>query len=119
MKKNDIILVAIVLLIALSSLFFIKIYRSDDGNYVVVKENKKIVLKANLDVDKEYNIKTEAGYNLIKVEGGSVRVIASDCKNKICVNHRKIDSTNESIICLPHKVIIEVQKKEDGEVDSE
>lgn len=32
----------------------------------------------------------------------------SDCKNQICVEDGKISRTNQSIVCLPNKVVVEI-----------
>ena len=41
----------------------------------------------------------------------------ANCKDKICVNHNKINKNNESIICLPNKVIVTVVSDKGGDVD--
>lgn len=59
-------------------------------------------------------------YNLFVCENGKVRMIRSSCPDLICVNHQAVSGTGECIICLPHRLVIEitgVQKKADGELD--
>ncbi len=120
MKKNDFILIIIITIIALTGLLFVTNYMGRSGEFAVVKENGKEVLRVDLSKEDEYKIVTDNGFNIIKVVDGTVMVIDSDCKNKICVNHRPIRSTSESIICLPHKLIVEIEKEDsNSEVDSE
>ena len=47
-------------------------------------------------------------YNMIFVSDDKVVMEAADCKDQICVHHKPISSKGESIICLPHRLVIEV-----------
>ena len=42
--------------------------------------------------------------------GAEVKVSVNnkDCPDKICVNHAAISKKGETIVCLPHKVVVEV-----------
>ena len=33
---------------------------------------------------------------------------AADCRDQICVRHRAVSAVGESIICLPHKLVVEI-----------
>jgi hypothetical protein len=37
-------------------------------------------------------------------------VEAADCPDKLCVSHREIFREGESIVCLPHRVVVTVTK---------
>lgn len=50
----------------------------------------------------------DQSYNLITVTNGMVVMEAADCRDQICVHHRPIMSERESIICLPHKLVVEM-----------
>lgn len=56
-------------------------------------------------------------YNIILYENGKVRMLAAGCPDQICVNHRDISSVGESIICLPHKVVIDIIDGKAGDLD--
>lgn len=47
-------------------------------------------------------------YNLLAVSGEHVRMDSADCRDQICVHHRPIAGGGESIICLPHKLVVEI-----------
>lgn len=47
-------------------------------------------------------------YNLISVTDGTVIMEAADCRDQICVHHKPILSGGESIICLPHRLVVEI-----------
>ena len=47
-------------------------------------------------------------YNIVAIRGGEVSVESADCRSQVCVDHRPISKSGESIICLPHKLVIEI-----------
>lgn len=47
-------------------------------------------------------------YNLLAVSASGVSMEAADCPDQICVHHIPIRSGGESIICLPHKLAVEI-----------
>lgn len=55
-------------------------------------------------------------YNTLKLSESGVSMEASDCPDQICVHHIPIRGGGESIICLPHKLVVEIRSetKEDG-----
>ncbi|MDE7177300.1 MAG: NusG domain II-containing protein [Lachnospiraceae bacterium] len=47
-------------------------------------------------------------YNLLAVSESGVSMVAADCPDQICVHHIPITGGGESIICLPHKLAVEI-----------
>lgn len=47
-------------------------------------------------------------YNLLSVSGSEVSMEAADCRDQICVRHRPVSAGGESIICLPHRLVVEM-----------
>lgn len=47
-------------------------------------------------------------YNLLEITGSTVRMTAASCPDQICVRHRAISGTMESIVCLPNKLTIQM-----------
>ena len=48
-------------------------------------------------------------YNTLKLSKSGVFMEASDCPDQICVHHRPVARGGESIICLPHKLVVEIR----------
>ncbi len=116
--KNDIIL--IVVIIALATLIFILINSfSSNGNKVIIEQNAKQIATLNINENQEYNIYDKEGNicNTVIISGGQVSMKYANCKDKICVNHNKISKNNESIICLPNKVVVTVVSDKYSDVD--
>lgn len=112
MKKKDIILIAAVLVIALASFAAIKMTQKD-GKQVVVTVDGKEVYQASINKDQTYKIPEENGTNIMQIKDGKVTMKKADCKDQICADHKPIEKSGETIVCLPHKVVIEI-KSESG-----
>ena len=48
-----------------------------------------------------------------EIKDGKVTMKEADCKDQICADHKAIEKSGETIVCLPHKVVIEI-RSEDG-----
>lgn len=111
MKKGDIILIFILVLIG-GGIVLSHYVNKKEGNQVVVMvdgEEYKI-----LDLGKNRKIKIECKdghYNVLTIKDGKADMTESDCKNQVCVKAAPIDHVGESISCLPHKVIVKIIAK--------
>ena len=61
-----------------------------------------------LGQDAEIAVTTSLGTNVVVVADGAVRVREADCANQDCVHQGSIAAPGRQIICLPHKLWIEV-----------
>lgn len=122
-KKWDIIL--IVLLICLSFIpelvFGVMMGKNYTGTYAEItldgKPYKKIFLSEHTG-DEFIDVKTEYGYNIIEVKDDSIRITESDCPDKICVKSGFISKPGELLVCLPHKLMVEI-KSNNSEKDTD
>ena len=67
-----------------------------------------------LNEDAEVTITTSLGSNTVVVEGGEVYVSEADCPNHDCMQQGRISAAGEEIICLPHKLWIEISGSDDA-----
>lgn len=115
--RNDIILIGSVIILTLIILIVITLINKT-GNEVIIEQNSKQVAVLDLNTDQEYNLYNGGKIcNTVVIKDGEAYMIYADCKDKICVNHNKISKNNESIICLPNKVIVTVTNSKNNEVD--
>ena len=109
MKKYDFIIIAAVLAISGALFFFLYGAPSHSGKYVEIEINGSVSQVLALDEDKVLEIETEGGKNTLEIKDGYA---------KICQKHQKISRSGESIICLPHKLVISITDKSgDDEID--
>lgn len=117
LRKWDMILITAALLTAGVFLLCINVF-STAGEYAVVEVNGETVVQLSLAEDTVYDIEIENEVtNTLKIENGEAKMISADCPDKICVNHRSISKNNESIICLPNKVIITIVSDAESDID--
>ncbi len=56
-----------------------------------------------------YRYKNSDGeYNLIIVKGNKIRISDADCTDQLCVRMGWISNAGDTIVCLPHKLSIEI-----------
>lgn len=75
---------------------------------VVVHDGDGGVHEMALSEDRELVVETSLGTNVVAVEGGSVYVREADCDNRDCMRQGTLSAPGRQIICLPHKLWIEV-----------
>ena len=61
---------------------------------------------------REVAVPTRIGDVRLAVSGGSIRVIASPCPNKICIRTGAIHGAHSEIICMPAHLLIVVEGAE-------
>lgn len=118
MKKGDFVIIAVVLAAAGGLYFSGVLSPGEKGGKAVVYVDGEKKEEFSLKKDGEYTVKTEGGYNTFIVESGEVNMIDADCPDKICVNHKPIYHKKESITCLPHKLVVEIEDGEENSIDA-
>ena len=112
--RNDIILAAVILLIAVAGLLLMNLNKTQ-GEFAVVKidgvEKHRYPLSENLTVNIVTG-KEEENINILVIKDGEAFMTEADCPDGICVAHRPIKNTGESIVCLPHKIVVEIQSND-------
>ena len=109
MKKNDIILLVSVLLIASVCLCLFIAFASDNSDTAVITVNGKEYARLPLDTDTELLIESPNGAtNLLKVEDGKAYMCEATCPDKVCVKMGAA-SELEPIVCLPNNVTVTLE----------
>lgn len=108
--RNDVILAAVIVVIAVAGLLFISLTKVQ-GDMVVVKVDGVETYSCSLSENTRFEIKTgenNENINVVVIENGKVRVTEADCPDGICKEYRPISYVGETIVCLPHKVVVEI-----------
>lgn len=113
MKKNDIILIGAVLLIAIVAALVVSL-SGEAGAYVVVRVDGEEVGKYSLSEDGEYSL--NGGTNILIIEDGAAYLIEANCPDHLCIKQGKINKNGQTITCLPNKLTVTVYG-EDNDVD--
>lgn len=118
MKKFDMIVAVVIIAVAAALYFGGILSPKEKGAVAVVYVDGKEYQRLSLDTDTEVHIETEYGVNVIAVNEGYVDCTEADCKDKLCVHQRKINKVNQTIVCLPHKMVVEVEGTNASKIDS-
>jgi len=109
MKRNDILLIAGILLAALLATVFYHLIYNENGTMVQVTVDGTITNSFPLTADTSYTIKTtDGGINVLEIKNNTARIIEANCPDKLCVHQRTISHEGENLICLPHKVAVTI-----------
>ena len=105
--RLDVILIffVVVLSVVIAATFML----SDFGDKVVISIDGQFVCEYPIDEDLTKEIKSKYGNNTVVISNGECFVLDADCRDGICINRGKISKTGESIVCLPHKMIVEIK----------
>ena len=116
--KHDLILLAVFILIA--AILFLMLNRTDktEGDYVYITLDNIEYATIPLDKDTVLSIDSDKGKNTVVVSDKEVYVESADCPDQICVNHEAIGYDKETIVCLPHKLVIEICSEKEADVDA-
>ncbi len=125
MKKYmyDILIISFILIGSLIAYFLINHSNGDD----ISKINTNVIISVNGDKLYEYPlfenrtvvVSTEFGMNEIIIDNGKVFVSEADCPDRLCVNYQPISKLNDSIYCLPNRLVIELLNNDlQGEYDT-
>lgn len=116
--KADVIAVGCVLLVAV--LFFCILYFKDSADAkVVIMQEGNTLGEYPIFEDRTISVSNDAGeFNLILISNSEVRVCDADCPDKLCIKQKSISKGGESIICLPHKLVVQIMSKEESDLDA-
>lgn len=129
MKRGDLVLISVVLVAAL--IFLVPRWvEGNNGNDS--EKNHKSPLVATITVDGQVyktveltkeeqiiEIKTDHGVNVLKVHDYGIEMMEADCPDQVCLSFGFIDKHNQSIVCLPNKVLVELEGSSGGENQDE
>jgi len=109
MKKSDIIL--IIIIISLSVLLSIVLRRdfTNDTRVNIFVDGELVRSELISDAEPQIIIDSQYGRNIIDVESGTVTVTWSDCASQVCVHSGKISRPGETIVCLPHRLLVSIE----------
>lgn len=112
-KKADIFLFVALVFMGLF-LSWLSLTGSDSGKAAVITVDGKLYGTYSVSKDQTIEISQNGHTNKITIKDGAVQMSYSDCHNQVCVNDGKITRTNQSIVCLPNRVMVEITGGEEG-----
>lgn len=121
MKKNDLILITVILVVTLSIIAGMRIWQknntSTDSVAVVTIDGERYgSYPLSEDITERIEL-PDGSYNNLVIRDGYADVTEASCPDQICVKHNRIKYAGESIVCLPNKLLVEIEGGEDNGID--
>jgi hypothetical protein len=68
-------------------------------------------LAGSYDLSHDRVVTQEAGGHTIRLEisAGRIRIVDSDCPRQICAHAGWISRPNQTIVCVPNKILVEIK----------
>jgi len=107
MNKSDTKLIIIILLFCFIILLISNLFKTK-GEVANVYYNNKIILKINLSKNFEYDVKGYNGNIHIIVNNNRIKVSKESSLYHLCSKQGYISNSNETITCLPNKIVIKI-----------
>lgn len=111
-KKTDYIISAILLFLFLALVVSSYNTQSSDLKAIITAKNN---IKT---IDLSQNMEFVFAEIKVEIKNNSIRIVESDCPHRICVHSGAISRPGEIIVCVPNKVMIEIQGKDESGFDA-
>lgn len=116
--RRDCLFLAV--LFALGIVLTVGIYCfSENGSAITVTVDGQLYGTYTLSESREIPIELDGGIsNVIVIEDGAAYMKDADCPDKLCMRQGAISRDGQTIVCLPHKLVVEVIGGEKEAYDS-
>lgn len=122
MKKADVRLGMIIILIALGMLLVLHLIDrsgNDDGCMIRITIDGEEYGVYLLDENQEIEVNVGNFYNKICISDGEAYMEEANCPDAYCIKQGNIKRQTQTIVCLPHKLIVEVIEGEQNNESDE
>ena len=109
--QSEVLLIAVVLLFSVAAILWNwsgGLKGDKHGGMVAVHQQGKLLERVGLE--KDTIVVLPEGQMKIELKDSRVRVAWSNCPNQLCVNTGWIKTAGETIVCVPNKVLIEIER---------
>ncbi|WP_042275859.1 NusG domain II-containing protein [[Clostridium] dakarense] len=122
LKKLDVVIIVFLLILSFTPhlIFSKSLSKEYASTYANIKLSGKVYDTIDLSSfkgEKTLDIKTSHGINKILIKDGVIQIVDADCDDKLCVRQGSISKVGETLVCLPHELIIEIKGDESGSLD--
>ncbi|MBO4902501.1 MAG: NusG domain II-containing protein [Lachnospiraceae bacterium] len=118
MKKTDLIIFFSALAL-FGTLWLILSLRHTAGSEVVVSVDGVETAVYPLDTDLTVEINGyDGGSNTLVISDHQAKITWADCPDHSCVHQKAVSADTETIVCLPHRVVVTVRSGEENGIDA-
>lgn len=121
MKKLDFIIIVVLIIISFipQLIFAVTSHGRNSKLYAEITVKGSVYKKIQLqgDLNQSVIVTTELGTNKVQIRNGKVSITEADCPDKICIKAGEISKSGEILVCLPHKLIVEIKGENEKDID--
>lgn len=120
-KKLDFVIIGVLMILSFLPEIILgasigKGYNNTYAEITVDGKMYKTVALSEHSGEEIFEIKTDDGINIIKIKDNKIGIIEADCPDQVCMNPEYIEKAGESLVCLPHKVMIQIKSLSDDDI---
>lgn len=117
--KPDLLLIGLLLVIGIVSFFAVRVFTQKDGTIVRILLDGDTYGTYRLEEDQRIPIEIDGTVtNTLEIAEGKADMAEADCPDQLCVHQHAINRQGETIVCLPHKIVVEIEGAQASELDS-
>lgn len=107
-QKKEIAIVFFIAALCISAMLIFKRIQPSGIGEAVISVDGNEVFRRSLEEEGQFTVN---GINnmTFEINNGGVRVVSSDCPDKICIKSGFVCTEGSSAVCLPNKVIVTVE----------
>lgn len=91
---------------------------SSGGLYAVARLAGEEWGRWPLDKNQVIEIDTNYGHNELTIENGAAFMTEADCPDRYCIEMGKAVNPGSTIVCLPHRLVIEIVSENSSDSES-
>lgn len=115
-RTYDLLLAAGILLLA--GILYLFLRPGGSGAWAVVTVDGEEIARYDLSQNRTVTLGGEER-NILQISGGAAAVIEANCGDHTCVRTGEISREGESIVCLPHRLMIRIEGGDPPAFDAE
>ncbi|MCM1282375.1 MAG: NusG domain II-containing protein [Muribaculaceae bacterium] len=117
--KNDLIFIGALCLVCLALLLVFSLPEDGGNGRVTVTVDGKTYGRYPLGENQTVEITDASGTvtNVLVIAEGRADMQEAACPDKLCVRQRAIGRAGETIVCLPNRVVVQVESGKEGALD--
>ena len=117
--RKDIIFILVLFFLGVVSWLYVRFFVAKTGETVRITVDSQEYGCYPLKADKTIPVRIDGEIkNIVQIRDGKASMKEANCPDKLCVHQNAISAANESIICLPHKVVVSIVGEADTPYDT-
>ena len=118
-KRDALLLIFIIAGAAVLAIIFWAVRKGSNAENVIVKVDGNVVYTDSVNKDNTFTVTGyDGGYNVVEIKDGKVYVKEADCPDKVCVNSGGVSDPGATIVCMPHRVVVEISGTSTASTDA-